>query len=554
MKRLSILIILISLSITVQAAFKKADRGTAGAKFLKIGTGTRAIGMGEAYTAVSDEVNAAYWNPAGLTKISRIEFTAMHNLWLAGFRHDYFGLAVPLRKNNQVLAVNVSNFTTSGFTNVETDEKIKPTDTSFGISYGRSIGFLRLGLTVKSIYQKLYSKSIKAFAGDAGLMYRSPTDSFGIGLAALNIGSGIDGDKLPLSIRLGSMVNISRKLILSADIHAPVDDAPNLHVGGEYTHAISKNLSGSFRTGFKNTSINDLGALSGLSLGAGVTWDTVKIDYAFVPYGDLGSTHRMSIGILFGSGKLGRAKVKTDYEKALALFKNNLYLDALKILQRYIDKPYLDQQAARLAKKVDRAIARSLSPDMLYSQAAMFYEIKKYRQSLDLLKEALALNPNHKKSKKLIKKLSRKLNLMKEEKQKKESLARKERQKQVVKSLLLTSRKQLAQGNNNEAVKTLEKLLRYEPGNKKAGWLIAEAQKKLDKKKQALEKKRAQQRKQKTQQARRNKTRADQLYQEGLDLYMQGKVDVAIHTWKKGLTLNPSHTKTINALKRYKKK
>ena len=45
--------------------------GTGRASFsaLKVGQGARASGMGNAYTAVADDVNAIYWNEAGLTNV-----------------------------------------------------------------------------------------------------------------------------------------------------------------------------------------------------------------------------------------------------------------------------------------------------------------------------------------------------------------------------------------------------------------------------------------------------------------------------------------------------
>ncbi len=35
-------------------------------EFLSIGVGARALGMSNAYSAVSDDVSSGYWNPAGL--------------------------------------------------------------------------------------------------------------------------------------------------------------------------------------------------------------------------------------------------------------------------------------------------------------------------------------------------------------------------------------------------------------------------------------------------------------------------------------------------------
>src|SRR5262245_6154523 len=56
--------------------------GTSGAAFLKIGTGARATALGEAVTAVVDDVNAVSWNPAGLAGVTTPQFTAVQTQWL----------------------------------------------------------------------------------------------------------------------------------------------------------------------------------------------------------------------------------------------------------------------------------------------------------------------------------------------------------------------------------------------------------------------------------------------------------------------------------------
>ena len=40
-------------------------------EFLSIGVGARAHGMSGAQTALTDDITAAYWNPAGLSQIMR---------------------------------------------------------------------------------------------------------------------------------------------------------------------------------------------------------------------------------------------------------------------------------------------------------------------------------------------------------------------------------------------------------------------------------------------------------------------------------------------------
>jgi long-subunit fatty acid transport protein len=51
---------------TFGAAFGFLGPSATGFTFMKIGIGARPIGMGGAYTAVADDANALFWNPAGL--------------------------------------------------------------------------------------------------------------------------------------------------------------------------------------------------------------------------------------------------------------------------------------------------------------------------------------------------------------------------------------------------------------------------------------------------------------------------------------------------------
>ena len=46
-----------------------AKVGTFGAQFLKIGVSARATAMGSAFTAVGDNAEAVYWNPAGIVNV-----------------------------------------------------------------------------------------------------------------------------------------------------------------------------------------------------------------------------------------------------------------------------------------------------------------------------------------------------------------------------------------------------------------------------------------------------------------------------------------------------
>jgi hypothetical protein len=56
----------VALTLFVSLSPLRAQNLTSGADFLKIDSGARSQGMGGAFTAVADDVNALTWNPAGI--------------------------------------------------------------------------------------------------------------------------------------------------------------------------------------------------------------------------------------------------------------------------------------------------------------------------------------------------------------------------------------------------------------------------------------------------------------------------------------------------------
>src|SRR5258708_5756670 len=73
-----------------------ADAGTTGGNVLNIGVGARAIGMGEAFTAMSDDVSSLYWNPAGIALLNQSQGSFMYNQSLKDLTYNNAAVATPL--------------------------------------------------------------------------------------------------------------------------------------------------------------------------------------------------------------------------------------------------------------------------------------------------------------------------------------------------------------------------------------------------------------------------------------------------------------------------
>jgi len=72
-------------------------------EFLNIGVDAAAFGMANAVTATSKDVNAVYWNPAGLIHLEDWQFSAMHASYFANIaNYDYIAGAKPLDSRSAI--------------------------------------------------------------------------------------------------------------------------------------------------------------------------------------------------------------------------------------------------------------------------------------------------------------------------------------------------------------------------------------------------------------------------------------------------------------------
>ncbi len=75
-------------------AFAEGDGGQAGL-FLRYGVGGRALGMGRAFVAVSDDASGVYWNPAGIVSAGRTEISTMYSNLYYDSQFAHFGFVLP---------------------------------------------------------------------------------------------------------------------------------------------------------------------------------------------------------------------------------------------------------------------------------------------------------------------------------------------------------------------------------------------------------------------------------------------------------------------------
>lgn len=185
---------LISLGLHAQKARKYSN------EFLNIGVDAAAFGMANSNVASIDNVNAAYWNPAGLMHLNNQELALMHAAYFANIaNYDYAAFAMPIDKKS-AFALSLIRFGVDDIMNT-TDlidkngnidyNRIKlfsTADYAVNVSYARStkIEGLNFGVNTK-IVRRLIGKFANSwgFGFDLGLQYE--TNNWKLGLMARDI-------------------------------------------------------------------------------------------------------------------------------------------------------------------------------------------------------------------------------------------------------------------------------------------------------------------------------------------------------------------------------
>ena len=302
---------MLGLLLLSPAAVVAADEGAA---FLTLGAGARPAAMGGAWTAVADDVNSAFWNPAGLARLERNEFQFSHREAVAGIRYETVGVARRMARG--AFAATASYLGQPSLSG--RDELGAPTgafnayDLSAGVHYARNLPFLPgtgFGAGIRYIRSRIAEASAQTVAADLGAQWQAAR-SFGpgtpsLGLAVRNLGPGLrfldQSSSLPLTMSVGLGYRLPQGLLADADfISRPNADLNGFAAGLEYALYRSFFMRAGYSSIAAQTSGGGVsGALSGFTAGFGVKLTDWTMDYAMTPMGELGPAQNFSLGARF---------------------------------------------------------------------------------------------------------------------------------------------------------------------------------------------------------------------------------------------------------------
>lgn len=313
--------------------------GTTAAPFLKVGVGSRAMSMGEAYTTQAEDVSGMYWNPAGIASITGLQALFSYYAYFADIAYNAGGVAIPIGSIGTFGAfVGYMDYGSIERTTIEspngTGEQVSANSIVVGISYGRALtDRFSLGGNVKYVRETIWHASADGFAFDIGVLYKTFFKNIRIGMSISNFGSQmkmdgrdmlvqynlssaypsnlnahLDTDQFPLPIlfRVGISSNITGDFldvkehdwIVAVDAVHPNDNKEYLNVGTE-VRLYDKLVS--LRAGYRELLLADReGGLSfGLGFGVNIEGGRVEIDYANIGFGRFGNQNMFTVMMSF---------------------------------------------------------------------------------------------------------------------------------------------------------------------------------------------------------------------------------------------------------------
>jgi tetratricopeptide (TPR) repeat protein len=301
-----------------------AQTGAGGTKSLFQGVGARALSLGNAFVALSDDPSAVFFNPAGLDLVEKRSALFYYTNLVAGANQNYIGIVYPTLGIGsfglgwiRIGAGDIEERDDFGTVNRVFDFG----ENQFLFSYGKQLrSNISVGLTIKlqTVSFSTQNLSDSGVGADLGFLYR-PEWEMAI-LRDLSFGLNIQNIITPRARLRESTVN-------SSPLNFKIGLAKPILFGEERNRVTflfdlnkSENAPAIYNLGleydFHNLAMLRVGVNDGLiAFGAGAAYSNFHFDYTLGKLfdgEDFSANHRFSVTIDIGKGKTERLRIARE--------------------------------------------------------------------------------------------------------------------------------------------------------------------------------------------------------------------------------------------------
>ncbi len=263
------------------------------------GGSARANAMGSAFVAVGGDVSALSWNPAGLASLTSAQLALHHNFYLQDLTQDTLLFATP-QGDFGSWGLSASYL---GYGSLQGRDSNGVVTGSYNAGrWGGEIAWAHvlfqgfaIGLGLKGNLLDLSGADYSNIAGDVGALW-DVTSTFHVGASYDNWGTDISGNIANSVIRFGGAydwaVSFNNQALLAGSLFLEPFGVARLNIGAEDVFNSFLSLRAGYVAGLSSTLLQ---GLTGLTAGLGLKLQDFNLDYAYSPFGDLGTSQRVSL-------------------------------------------------------------------------------------------------------------------------------------------------------------------------------------------------------------------------------------------------------------------
>jgi len=361
---------------------------------------SRAGGVGNAFTANSGDITNSYWNPAGIartyfTELSVITIPLYVDTQMLGFSFGY-----PI-DSNQTFGISLVRLVSGAAERTDSIGRnlgytFRQAQSSYYISYGKQINpIIDIGVNLKSFQNNIDAYFQQGGNADIGIIFHNEND-YGICLQNIFPGS-LGNDNIYPNLKLGAAGNIKRfnifidMYVLNIFSWEPDNDIQRIFrwgTGIEYLLYKGYEQGIVLRTGINHREI---------TFGFGINNKKINFDYS-VSMNNIDWVHKFSVNVKYGFLPAEAERMLQEHSESFSREREMFYEES-KLIQKDIDE-------ARKQFKLDDWINVQLSV------ASKHFELNEYEQCRKVLSKILKIAPDNQNARDLLEQLNNRVNIM----------------------------------------------------------------------------------------------------------------------------------------------
>ncbi len=323
MKRFMLALLLLA----PQCAFA-ATPGTTIFDFLKLQPSTRSAGAGQTDGLLG--YNSSLSNPAMMSRLKYESMSANYMAFYSDAGYSYSTLSYIKPDNDSAWGLNAGYMGANGIIktfydpnsidNFSTNGTFSAYDLMLDYAYSKTLSeTFSYGADVRFAREDINASSYNGIMAGLSGFYYAPDSNIQVGFGVQNIGPSVSGYSLPANtfLSLGGYIDVNLFFILEGIAYN--DQNSDIRAGFEYAFNDVFCLRGGYASPLTDqqhgSGADKLTAGFGIRIGPSYTFD-----YAWLPYGDLGTQHRIGVSYEFNTenqDEKKRRRLNPEFEKKL---------------------------------------------------------------------------------------------------------------------------------------------------------------------------------------------------------------------------------------------